>query len=79
MDTTNSDAPMPCHATVDYSDPDWRDQLETDAVAYCVGAAIFLRNQLKLPMLRSRARFVADRKTIFANRAEFLAHHSDTP
>ena len=75
VDTTLADADMPCHATVDYTDPEWEEQLHTNDVAFCAGAIIFLRNTCKLSRNSRRAGPEADREAVFSNRAEFMAHH----
>ena len=75
VDATLADADMPCHATVNYEDPEWRDQRETDDVAFCAGAIIFQRNTCQLSRNRRRAGPEADRMAVFSNRYEFLLHH----
>src|SRR4051812_1008430 len=49
IEDVDHQVPMPCHMTVDYSDPDWRDSLKTDGVSYCAGAAIYLNNTWSMP------------------------------
>jgi hypothetical protein len=70
---------MPCHLTVDYEDTNWKEQMETSAQR-CRGSLIFLKNSCKLPRTPEYAAAVqdtdADRKTVFANQLEFLAHHT---
>ena len=63
---------IPCHESINYLDPVWRDKYET--TAQCAGTAIFRANnrlatesQLKLP---------ADHEKVFSNYSEFLAHHA---
>lgn len=67
----------PCHQTVDYTNPDWRETLPEAAV--CAGALIFARNNGKLPRDPRRAKLVrqvdADPDTVFATRKEFVEHH----
>ncbi len=86
IDTAMADHAMPCHQTVDYEQDDWRDQLieEGTKVQHCAGARIFFANQCKLPrnpvylLAIERGQVIklaADKERVFANRAEFLAHH----
>lgn len=76
--TVNQEEHMPCHLSVDYEDPDWREtQLAT--AAHCAGSLIFLKNQCKLPhdeVLRKRMeRVEKDTKKVFNWPHEFKEHH----
>lgn len=72
---------MPCHMTVDYSDPDWPETLNTDQVSYCAGAAIYLNNTWSSPRDPKWGAVVRrledDRESVFAWTNEFLAHHDN--
>lgn len=72
-------AELPCHATIDYTDPRWRDTQYPDA-ALCAGAVIFCKNQGKMPRDLTRAANVRaverDTATVFATPEEFIEHHS---
>lgn len=76
--TLMTEVGMPCHLTVDYEDRDWQATMETEA-NLCRGSLIFLKNSCKLPRTPEYAAAVretaADRDSVFANAAEFLAHH----
>lgn len=70
------DYPMPCHITIDYEDADWQTKWEKKLVGrLCAGAAIFFANICKLSRESDRLQLPADRETVFAWPAEFLAHH----
>jgi hypothetical protein len=57
----HSDEPVPCHAIKG---------------PQCAGLAIYRANMCKLPRDRAVLRLPADRETVFATPAEFLAHHA---
>lgn len=76
MEQTIGDIPMPCHCTVDYSQPDWRERM-AETGRFCSGALIFFANLLKLSRDRDRPRLKADKATVFASVNEFLGHHHD--
>lgn len=40
---------MPCHSMVNYNDPNWQAQLNTNKVQYCIGALIASDKACKLP------------------------------
>ncbi len=75
FDTTMADAAMPCHTTVDYDNPDWREKL-SDA-KFCSGALIFFRNICKLSRDPKRPRLDVNRELVFGTPLEFLSHHAD--
>lgn len=70
----------PCHLTVDYSDPEWREC--ADEQEACVGAAIFYRNVDRFKMPRERRRFEMvrdvqpDHEKVFSTAEEFVEHHA---
>lgn len=45
--------------------------------AQCAGAATYRANVCKLPRAKDALRLPADREHVFADRAEFLAHHGE--
>src|SRR4051812_28841423 len=81
IDGVDRQGAMPCHMTVDYSDPFWPHTIETDAVSYCAGAAIYLNNTLSAPRDEEWGAVVkrlgSDRVKVFAWTDEFLAHHDN--
>lgn len=70
-----SDQPMECHQTVDYSDPDWIEQLRRGEVSYCAGALTFFANTCKLSRDPERPRKDPDHESVFSSITEFIAHH----
>lgn len=70
---------MPCHLTVDYDDPAWRDNLEQ--ARQCAGQGIYLANTCTIPRPGEHAaqRLPADRETVFGNALEFLERHETAP
>lgn len=78
LHAAKSECHMPCHATIDYDDPNWKSsQLPTAPL--CAGALIFLRNTGAMPrdpMLAEAAKQVErDAELVFANGPEFVEHH----
>lgn len=47
IDKTEAGVAMPCHLTVDYERPDWREQ--ADAAPICTGSLQYLKNTCKVP------------------------------
>lgn len=73
-----ADVKLPCHLTIDYSDPEWKEKWEAgEAGEYCVGAYIMQANMLKLPRDPDIPREKADRETVFAHHKQFIEHHRD--
>jgi hypothetical protein len=76
--TTMADYSMPCHSTIDYSDPQWKVKWDAGRIGrLCAGAAIFFANMCKLSRDRDRPTLPADRELVFAHPREFLAHHGE--
>lgn len=75
-----ADYPLPCHLTIDYSDPDWK-KTQYDESALCAGALIFCKNQAKTPRDPERAAWLltveADLETVFRYPWEFYEHHGE--
>lgn len=74
ISTTMADHPMPCHLTVDYSDPAWKAKLDTSGASYCAGALTFFANIFKLSRDLDRPRMPRS-DAVFASPQEFLDHH----
>jgi hypothetical protein len=71
------DEEMPCHKTIDYTDPDWLTTQMPEA-AFCAGGLIFLANYCKLPRdpeLAAAVKAVERDEKVFAYPAEFVAYH----
>lgn len=77
IQTVHINDEMPCHQTVDYSDPEW--ELRLGEATACAGVAIYHENVSKLPRDRQVRRLQGDMKNVFASPREFIAHHSKGP
>jgi len=64
----------PCHLTVDYDDPTWKDKL-ADAPS-CTGQAQMYANQCKVPRTWKLPEGTTPNPDVFTSRQEFIAHHS---
>jgi hypothetical protein len=77
--TGHGELHLPCHMLVDWTAPDAQEQAQHKPV--CAGYAIMLKNESKIPRdIELAAPIVSikpDKKTIFANRNEFMLHHND--
>jgi hypothetical protein len=76
--TVQSEMPMPCHETIDYSDPGWQ-ITQLDDAALCAGALIHMRNQFKSPRdpkLSAAVNAVEPQKNVFQWPHEFIEHHN---
>lgn len=66
---------LPCHLHCDFDDPEWKGKIID--TQQCRGAAIFRANigiAESLPPILMRQ--PADREVVFADHAEFVAHHT---
>lgn len=71
--TVHADHEMPCHLTVDYEDPKWKEKLFEDS--FCAGSLIYARNVAM--MSRDAKRPTLEKSDgVFASRAEFVEHHT---
>jgi len=78
MWTVMSDAAMPCHCTIDYEDPDWKESFVANGKAeHCAGALIFFSNICKLSRDPERPRLPADHENVFSLQSEFLEYHEN--
>ena len=71
-------APMylPCHRTVDFSDPDWK--TKCSGQQQCAGAAIFRSNVgMGKAMPPGIHTLPEDREIVFGDAVEFLSHHAE--
>lgn len=75
-------ARMPCHCTVDYEDPMWRDKMErpNSSVQQCAGALAAARHQAVLPRdtaLRSQMENLdPEAMNMVMNLFAFMDHHN---
>lgn len=76
--TTMRDEPMPCHQSVDYERPDWKEDLNENPESgrYCAGALIFFANLCKLSRDPRRPKLDPDHETVFATPQEFVDYHT---
>lgn len=77
LGSTQGEAHMPCHSSIDYEDPDWRETLP-DA-SHCAGSLIFLKNICQLPrdadLAEKRAQVEPNHAEVFSRPDQFLDHH----
>lgn len=74
----NLEIAMPCHMTVDYRNPNWRDTLHGDKAARCAGASAFAANCAKMPrnsIFREHVEAVGKRDDVFETPQDFIDHH----
>lgn len=77
MRTVLADVPMPCHLTIDYDVPNWKELWENGLMGvHCGGAAIFFTNICKVSRDSDRPRLEADHEQVFSRPEEFIAHHT---
>lgn len=63
--------PMPCHLTIDYEDPEWKDFWEANWAhgertgSLCAGAAVMFANRAKRPKYINLPKRPADRENVF--------------
>lgn len=64
---------LPCHHDCDFSDPNWKEKVDTQQ---CAGAAIFRANVgIESMMPDFLHKLPADEEAVFSNAAQFIAHH----
>jgi hypothetical protein len=73
------EADLPCHKTIDYDDPSWR-ETQLPLAAMCAGALILTKNQGKIPrdpgLAAAVQRVRKDTVRVFAWAFEFIQHHN---
>ena len=75
-DISNQGA-LPCHLTIDYTDPRWMSS-QLPKADLCAGALIYAANQAKMPRSPDRAeavRSVEQSDAVFKYPHEFIEHH----
>ena len=84
MAATLADYPMPCHQTVVYEDPKWKEKWEKavrsdspSEARYCAGAIVFFHNMYKLSRDSKRPRLEEDRENVFSAPQEFINYHKN--
>jgi hypothetical protein len=70
--------PLPCHPTIDYSDPKWKEKWEAGETGrICAGSLIMSANMCKIPRDRAFPKLPSDLKAVFGNHKEFLDYHNN--
>lgn len=78
IDCINRDEPLPCHQTVDYEDPDWKEKwMAQQTGKMCAGALILAANTGKMPRDRSFPRMEPDDTAVFASPIDFVRYHRE--
>lgn len=70
-----SEVRMPCHMLVNYEQKEKAWRAEAANAPQCAGRAVFWTNQCKSARDKSLLFLPANRRQVFINVAEFLAHH----
>lgn len=75
----HTDDPLPCHQTIDYDDPRWKEQWVSQSTgSMCAGALILSANMYKLPRDPNFPRMAPDEGAVFATALEFVRHHRES-
>ncbi len=78
METVMKDVAMPCHMTINYDDPDWKENFVANGEAeHCAGTLIFFSNMVKRSRDPERPRLDADHENVFDSPNEFIEHHKN--
>lgn len=76
VDCINRDELLPCHPTINYEDPEWKEKwLTRQAGSACQGALIMAANMSKMPRDHSIPRVAPNKTIVFSNPMEFVSHH----
>lgn len=68
--------PLPCHQTMDYTDPRWKEKWEAQKTGnICAGALIMSANMCKHPRDRNFPRMEPDKVAVFGTHQEFIDYH----
>lgn len=80
IDCINRDDILPCHQTIDYTDPAWKEKwvAQTSGNA-CAGALIMTANMCKRPRDPTFPKMESDEATVFSSSTEFIAFHRSSP
>lgn len=80
IDCINRDDILPCHQTIDYGDPLWKEKWITQATGNaCAGALIMTANMCKRPRDPAFPTMEPDEEAVFATPMEFVRYHRDAP
>lgn len=74
------DKDMPCHLTIDYTDPDWRAKWQSQEKGlFCAGALIQASNICKVSSNPKRPVLEADKEAVFDDLPQFINAHRGVP
>jgi hypothetical protein len=74
----NTDDILPCHQTINYEDPDWKEKWIAQASgSTCAGARIMAANMCKHPRDPEFPTMPKDKEAVFASPLEFVRHHRE--
>lgn len=78
IDCINRDDVLPCHSSIDYADPLWKEKWAAQTIGKtCAGALIMTANMCKVPRDRAFPRMSSNKKTVFSTPMEFVRHHRE--
>ena len=76
----NRDDILPCHQTIDYTDPAWKEKWVAQTTGNaCAGALIMAANTCKRPRDPTFPTMPPDHETVFSSPTEFIAFHRSSP
>lgn len=77
VNNINYEIPSPCHSSIDYADPNWKEDWENgDTGRLCTGALVLASNMCKLARKQDVIPKVpSDRVNVFGRPQEFVDHH----
>lgn len=80
VDCINRDVVLPCHQTIDYTDPAWKEQWTAQETGNtCAGALIMTANMCKQPRDPAFPTMESDKDAVFSTPVEFIAFHRSGP
>lgn len=78
IDCMQRDEPLPCHQSIDYEDPQWKEKWEDqEAGRLCAGSLIFMANKMQKPRTKDFPTMPPDKMNVFANSVEFVRYHRE--
>jgi len=68
--------PLPCHKTIDYTDPHWKEKwLDGKTGKTCAGSLILMANMCKLPRDPTFPQMPPSTRNVFATPRAFISYH----
>ncbi len=78
LDCIQRDEPLPCHQTIDYTNPYWLEEWSAQKNgSMCAGALVFMANKMQRPRNSQFPTMLPDKADVFANSLEFVRHHRE--